>query len=145
MIPTYKSILTFAVCATLAGCGSDSDGASENIAGGSTVDATVKAFEVTAEPASVPAGDVTFNVTNIGESTHEFLVVRTDLAADKLPVDGNAVDETSPDIDIVDEIEDIEPGQTMSLSITLEAGDYVLICNLPAHYQSGMYLAFEVT
>jgi len=31
------------------------------------------------------------------------------------------------------------------LQTNLEAGSYVIICNLPAHYESGMHTAFTVT
>jgi uncharacterized cupredoxin-like copper-binding protein len=33
----------------------------------------------------------------------------------------------------------------MELALDLEAGPYVLICNVPGHYESGMHAAFEVT
>lgn len=33
---------------------------------------------------------------------------------------------------------------TKSLSVNLELGAYVFICNLPAHYSQGMYVAFKV-
>jgi uncharacterized cupredoxin-like copper-binding protein len=28
---------------------------------------------------------------------------------------------------------------------SLEAGAYVLICNIPGHYQQGMFVGFEAT
>ena len=52
---------------------------------------------------------------------------------------------------VVDEIEDIPVGQTQELTVTLEAGRYVLLCNIysadenEAHYQMGMRIGFEVT
>lgn len=50
----------------------------------------------------------------------------------------------------VDEVEDIAVGDTQSLTVDLEAGSYVLVCNIcdaeeqEAHYQEGMRLAFAV-
>ncbi|HLY84449.1 MAG TPA: hypothetical protein VKQ71_15800, partial [Acidimicrobiales bacterium] len=35
---------------------------------------------------STPAGDVTFNVKNLGTIEHELIVLKTDTAFDKLPV-----------------------------------------------------------
>jgi uncharacterized cupredoxin-like copper-binding protein len=102
---------------------------------------------------SAPAGDVTFTVTNNGpEDVHEFVVLSTDLDPGDLPTDEHgAVDEEGDGVDVVDEIEDIPVGETEELSVTLEAGTYVLLCNIydededEAHYQMGMRTAFEVT
>ena len=36
------------------------------------------------------------------------------------------------------EIEEIAPGETKSLTLTLQKGHYALVCNLPGHYKAGM-------
>jgi uncharacterized cupredoxin-like copper-binding protein len=43
-----------------------------------------------------------------------------------------------------DEVDDIEGGSTQSLTVNLDAGSYVLICNLPGHYGQGMLAGFTV-
>jgi uncharacterized cupredoxin-like copper-binding protein len=97
---------------------------------------------------------VTFTVNNTGpEDTHEFVVFKTDLAPDALPTapDGS-VDEEGEGVQLVDEIEDIAVGDTPTLTVTLDAGSYVLICNIVedegdeaiVHYQQGMRTAFTV-
>ena len=93
---------------------------------------------------SAPAGDVTFHITNNAASeTHEFVVVRTDLPADQLPLNADGdVDEDQ--IDGVDEVEDITPGQSQDLTVNLTPGHYALICNLPDHYGQGMHIDFTV-
>ncbi len=122
--------------------------------GRKTVNVTVREFEVAPAQNSVEAGEVTFKVTNEGpDDTHEFVVIKTDLAPDALPTDENgAVEETGAGIEVVDEIEDIAVGQSPSVTINnLEAGSYVLICNIwdeeeqEAHYSQGMRTAFTVT
>ena len=40
---------------------------------------------------------------------------------------------------------DIAPGDTPELELSLDAGHYVLICNLPGHYTQGMHSEFEVS
>ena len=89
---------------------------------------------------------MTFDVSNEAGQVHEFVVLQTDLAEDALPTDENGdVDEAGdPGITLVDEIEDIEGGATASLDVTLDAGSYVIICNLPGHYSQGMHTAFTV-
>ena len=104
---------------------------------------TVADFSVTPDPGSAPAGDITFDITNDAEQTHEFVVFKTDLAADQLPTDENGdVDEAGEGVEHVDEVEDIEGGSTQSLTVNLDAGSYVLICNLPGHYGQGMHASF---
>src|SRR5919201_5661547 len=113
--------------------------------GGGGIGVTLADYTVTPDESSAPAGDVTFDVTNDAEQTHEFVVFQTDLPEDQLPTneDGD-VDEEGEGVQLIDEIEDIEGGDTQSLTVTLTAGSYVLICNLPGHYRQGMHASFTV-
>jgi uncharacterized cupredoxin-like copper-binding protein len=120
-------------------------GASATGGGGSTVDATEKDFAIGVDPATATAGTVDFEISNAGPSVHEFVVFQTDLAPDQLPVnDDGTVNEEGKGVTHIDEVEDIAVGATESLSVDLDAGNYVLICNLPGHYQAGMHTAFTV-
>jgi uncharacterized cupredoxin-like copper-binding protein len=120
--------------------------------GGETVDVTLQEFAVGVDPASVSAGEVTFSVTNDGpDDVHEFVVIQTDLGPTELPTDENgAVEETGEGMEVIDEIEDMEVGASEDLTVDLEAGSYVLICNIwdedeqESHYQEGMRVAFTV-
>jgi len=120
--------------------------------GGEDVDVTLQEFAVGTDPSSVSAGSVTFNIENKGpDDTHEFVVMRTDLDPTALPTDENgAVDEAGGGIEVVDEVEDIPVGDTPTLTVDLESGSYVLICNIydesekEAHYQEGMRVSFTV-
>ena len=122
-------------------------------AGASTVQVTLQEWAVVPAPTTAAAGAVAFQVTNIGpEDVHEFVVVKTDLDPAALPTDANGVvTEDATGITVVDEIEDIPVGQTQELVVTLEAGKYVLLCNIydetekEAHYRMGMRIAFDVT
>ena len=104
---------------------------------------TMKDFSITTSVASFAAGDVTFGIQNDGPSAHEFVILRTDDAPDALPVENGEIPEDQ--VDLVDEAEDIAPGTGTSLSANLTAGSYVLVCNLPSHYQAGMHAAFTVS
>jgi len=121
---------------------------------GTTVNVTLQEFSVTPDQASVPAGHVTFHVSNVGEDMHEFLVIKTDLAPDMLPTEANgSYLEDGPGTDLLDEIDLVPSGESRNLGIDLEAGHYVLICNMvhveengevEVHYQLGMRTAFTV-
>ena len=144
-----------------AACSSDDDGGETGgpngtggTSAGNAVDVTLQEFAVLPATDSAPAGDVTFSVTNTGpEDTHEFVVFRTDLAPDALPTgEDGSVDEEGEGLESVNEIEDIAVGDTQSLTVTLDAGSYVIICNIVedegdetiVHYQQGMRTAFTV-
>jgi uncharacterized cupredoxin-like copper-binding protein len=117
-----------------------------------TVQITLQEFAVAADPASVPAGSVTFEATNEGpDDVHEFVVIATDLAVTELPtVEDGSVDETGEGLEVIGEIEDIPVDETQSVTLDLEAGSYALICNIydadedEAHYQEGMRTSFTV-
>jgi uncharacterized cupredoxin-like copper-binding protein len=122
--------------------------------GGEDVSVTLQEFAVGADPSSVSAGSVTFNIENIGpDDTHEFVVIRTDLDPTALPTEENgSVSETGAGMEVVDEVEDIPVGDTPTLTIDdLTAGSYVLICNIfdeaenESHYQEGMRTGFTVS
>ncbi|HEX6265002.1 MAG TPA: hypothetical protein VF036_06955 [Actinomycetota bacterium] len=121
--------------------------------GGGTVDVTLQEFSVATDPTSAEAGEMTFEATNDGpDDTHEFVVFQTDLSLTDLPTDENgAVDEAGEGLELIGEIEDIEVGETDSVTLNLDAGNYVLVCNIwdedeqEAHYQEGMRTGFTVS
>jgi uncharacterized cupredoxin-like copper-binding protein len=112
--------------------------------GGATGDVivTLEDFSLTPTPGTFAPGAITFGIDNDGPSAHEFVVLRTDDAPDALPVENGVIPEEQ--IDLVDEAEDIAPGTSTSLDVNLDAGAYVLVCNLPAHFEQGMFAAFTV-
>ena len=134
-----------AVLALVAAVGCSSSSSSSS-AGGSTsggVSATEKDFSITLSSSTGTAGSTTFNISNEGPSTHEFVVIKTNDAPDALPVTNGSVDESG--LTIVDENEAVAPSTTATLTTNLDAGKYVIICNVPSHYESGMHTAFTAT
>ncbi|MGH2462863.1 MAG: hypothetical protein ACRDFZ_04450 [Candidatus Limnocylindria bacterium] len=128
------------------------DEASRPPGGGTSINVTLQEWAVLPDADSAPAGDVTFVVTNDGpDDVHEFVIIRTDLDPGSLPTDATgAVDEAGADIEVIDEIKDIAVRGTAEVTATLEAGNYILICNIytesedEAHYAMGMRVAFTV-
>jgi plastocyanin len=70
-------------------------------------------------------GIVKFNVTNRGEDTHDFAVIR---GGTELTTTG-----------------DVRSGRRATLSVSLKPGRYRLICTLSDHAQQGMRANFTVT
>jgi uncharacterized cupredoxin-like copper-binding protein len=116
------------------------------VAAGTPVTAALSEFKIELGGASTAAGPVTFQLTNKGAVVHEFVVFKTDLAADQLPMsaDGATVDEAGGGgaLTLVDEVEDIAVGAAPTLAVNLPAGHYVVICNVEAHYKAGMHAPF---
>ena len=118
--------IAVAACGASGGSGDPSAPAS---APGSAAPGTVavSAFEYGFTPStiSVPAGEITFSVTNTGTIEHEFEVFKGDTA--------------------VDEVEGLVPGLTRELTANLEPGDYTFVCKLSGHEEAGMKGTLTVT
>ena len=101
-------------------------------------------YQIQLDKDSAKAGEITFHITNDAtDMVHEFVVVKTDIADGDLPLDADGnVDEDQ--FTPIDEQEDIQPGETRDLVVTLDPGHYVLMCNLPDHYGKGMHAGFTV-
>jgi uncharacterized cupredoxin-like copper-binding protein len=151
--PLLVTLLLFGALAFTA-CGGDDDddaaaptAAATEAAGGDdhadSVEVTLTDFAI-ALSASEAHGDapIEFVVANAGAAPHNFLIVETDLAADALPVESGAVDEGQ--VDVVGRIAQFDANSSQTETFSLDAGSYVLICNIPGHYQLGMTIAFTV-
>jgi iron uptake system EfeUOB component EfeO/EfeM len=121
---------------------------------GEEVKVVVSEFVVEPEQDSADAGEITFVVDNQGADIHEFLVVDAD-SADEFPVDADgAFDEEAFGAEnVLDEVEDIESGTEKELTLDLEPGTYVLLCNVveeeetgevESHFAEGMHTTFTV-
>ncbi len=75
-------------------------------------------------PTSLPAGPVTFLITNYGPSVHSFAI------------DGPGIDEALT--------HELEPGQQGAFTVDLQPGTYAVICPVPGHRDSGMSLVLTV-
>jgi len=94
-----------------------------------------------ADGAPVPAaqaGEVTFEVHNEGEVSHEFAIIKADTDSADLPVSGTAVDEEAAG-ELIGRVDQFAGGGEIEVhTFELEAGTYALICNIAGHYEQGM-------
>ena len=113
---------------------------------GTPVNVLLEDFRVREDAAVVPAGTVSFRIRNQGPTSHEFILVRTDRAPDKLPLqsDGLTVNEEAPGIKLLDEAEGLDIDDRETMVLDLAEGHYVMYCNLEGHYLGGMYAALTV-
>jgi uncharacterized cupredoxin-like copper-binding protein len=117
--------------------------------GPTKIDVALTTYKIVMSADSAKSGDIVFHVHNDAtDLLHEFVIFKTDLPADQLPLNSEgAVDEEGAGITHIDEVE-VEMGQSADLAVNLEPGNYVLICNIndnnEMHYQHGMYVPFTV-
>lgn len=139
-----RLVLSVAVVSSLlSACGGGQSPAPATDGVQSNVSVVLDDWSVTSDPASVPAGTVTFDVT-VEAGSHALTVMRTDLPPNDLPRDGpDVVDITDESVEVIGWHGDSDTG--FSLETELDPGSYVLICNLGGHYARGMRTGFEVT
>ena len=134
----------------VAGCGgsssdtttSASSGSQGGTGGGKSLTVKMTDFKFTPSDPTVNAGTVQISAPNSGKVEHELVLLKTNRPAGSLPVKGNEVDEEGLEakgVENAGEIEEVGPGQTKSNTFHLSPGKYVMICNVPGHYQQGMY------
>lgn len=129
-----------AVLLLLPGCSTEPSAPS-----GPVLRVRIKDFKIRPALPSLDEGPVTLSVWNEGPSTHEFVVVQSDLPSDELPLgaDGLSVDEDA--VVPIDEITQVDAKTQGTLALTLSPGSYVLFCNLEGHYLGGMNASIEVS
>ena len=92
---------------------------------------------------AVDAGEVLLEVHNDGVVPHALSLIRTDLDPANLPIANGKVDEKAAG-ELVGTIEEFPGGQIQVGSFALTPGNYALVCNIPGHYQQGMYTTLVV-
>lgn len=115
---------------------------------------TLKDFSVHPNHTTVKAGWVTFQAVNAGTTTHELVILRTNLNPANLPqmeekdtngtVTGHIVNEEHAAVEPIEEIEEFPAGDRKEKKMLLNPGNYVLFCNIPEHYDKGMYASLVV-
>ena len=127
-------IITALTVFSVAGCGDDEgsevtapDQATSAPTGGDNtgtmIDVDERDFTIELSTTEFVPGTYTFVATNNGQTTHA------------LQIEGQGLEE---------ETEDIAPGDSTSLTVTLEAGEYELYCPVGNHKDMGMELDIAV-
>ena len=141
-----------AVVVAAAACGGGGSGNKSNAPVASTVKVTLKEWSVEASAQQVKPGSVTFDVTNAGTMPHDFVVIKSDLPPEQLPVDADGrVIESK--VNTLGRVNAFPAGSKQTLSLDLTPGKYLLICNVVdtsgstpvSHYENGMVASLLVS
>jgi uncharacterized cupredoxin-like copper-binding protein len=107
---------------------------SSGTSGPTVVQVKLNEYSIVLDESSIPAGDVRFEIENVGTEDHE--VVLEPEGADDAPFEKDGTES---------EVEDIHPGDKTTLEWTLEPGEYQLSCYVEDHAEKGMITPFSVT
>jgi plastocyanin len=94
-------------------------------------------FKFDPEGLTTEPGKVAVTLDNQGSAPHNIVFLRTKTEADALEP---GPDGTVPETNSVGKVPEIAGGQTDTATVTFKKpGHYVYVCNVPGHYQSGMF------
>ena len=110
------------------------------------IDVSETEMAIKLTPATVPAGPVEFVIHNNGAVPHEFVVFKTNLALNQLPMKDSRLDEDSKSLQNVADsgAQKLTSGESKTLQANLTPGNYVAICNVGNHFHRGMKTTLTV-
>jgi uncharacterized cupredoxin-like copper-binding protein len=114
----------------LTGCAPEAEGAT-------AIQVTLDDSTIDVARNIVATGRTALEIHNEGTTVHEVEVFSGAADGQILPVRSSVADTTG--LTLIDEVENILAESNASLVIDLEPGTYLLICNLPEHYNNGMW------
>jgi uncharacterized cupredoxin-like copper-binding protein len=135
-LTTLRVTAAIALLAALTACGSPSE-----VDAQSTITVTISDDTLVMDPTTVPAGEISFGITNEGSDVHELEVFAGQLS--DVEIVQNIADMS--DFELIDEVEDIVPGSFLTLDVTLEPGQYVVMSNYPGEVADGLVAELTVT
>ena len=104
-----------------------------------SVDPSNSGMVIKADTTKVKAGRVTLEAVNRSKDlVHEVLVVPAPSDGKELPYDAKTSTIIEKRVHSLGEISELKPGARGKLTLNLKAGTYLLLCNQPGHYKSGM-------
>lgn len=98
------------------------------------------------DKSSVKSGTVSFDVTNWSRSiVHNVLIVSVANPTAPLPYDYGQSRVPEEQVKVAGRSDDLEPNGSKTFDVALTPGSYLVICNVPGHYASGMVAPLTVT
>jgi len=114
-----------------------------SVGGGTPIEAVLADDSISLIPAAVPGGTVTLEIRNTADQVHEIEVFAGATPGERPEVVNHVADTRG--LVLAGEKEDIVGGTEAKLTLDLEPGTYLVICNLPDHYGRGMVAELVVS
>ncbi len=100
---------------------------------------------IDATPNKIKAGEVTFDVQNASKDTiHEMIVAPVADPTKPLPYNENESRVEEDEAGDLGEVSELDPGTSGKLTVPMKPGTYILYCNVPGHYATGMWTLITV-
>ena len=100
---------------------------------------------INANPDRMRKGAVRFDVTNLASSiVHEVIVARIESEDQVLPYDESRAKVDAEQLYTLGSVNEIAPNKSVSLTLNLTPGKYLLYCNISGHYMAGMWTVINV-
>ena len=166
------TLLSLAIAATVAACGSAGSASSSlpsaaassspqpsaaptapPIASAAAVsaspsgDQTISLYEWKVVVAStMKSGKSSFTISNFGTAPHELLIFKSDLDPAAYPTDAAGdIKEEGAGVTLVSDGDNIDPAGSQTRTVDLTPGKYLFVCNIPGHFKQGMSTVVTVT
>jgi uncharacterized cupredoxin-like copper-binding protein len=108
-------------------------------------DMSMATMLITADPATVAPGEVTFMATNdSSEFVHEMVIARIRDPSMPLPYSDENMEVEEDGAGIRGKVSELGPGQTAGITLVVKSGTYLIYCNIAGHYAMGMWTLVTV-
>lgn len=121
------------------------DGGNLRLGMGMNADMSKAKMAVNANPNHVKRGTVRFDVTNLASAiVHEVIVAQITSEDQMLPYDESRAKVDAEQLFTLGSVNEIAPNKSVSLTLNLNPGKYLLYCNIAGHYMAGMWTVVDV-
>lgn len=121
------------------------DSSSPRLGMGMHADMSKAKMAINANPDHTKQGAVRFDVTNLASTfVHEVIVARIESTDQVLPYDESRSKVDAEQLYTLGSVNEIAPNKSVSLTLNLSPGKYLLYCNIAGHYMAGMWTVVDV-
>jgi uncharacterized cupredoxin-like copper-binding protein len=108
-------------------------------------DMSMATMHVSAEPAKIPPGEVTFMAKNdSSEFVHEMVIARVRDPSQPLAYIDEDMEVDEDGAGFRGKVSELGPGQTAGITLVVKTGTYMIYCNIAGHYAMGMWTLVTV-
>jgi uncharacterized cupredoxin-like copper-binding protein len=108
-------------------------------------DMSMATMHVSAEPARIPPGEVTFMARNdSSEFVHEMVIARVRDPSQPLAYIDEDMEVDEEGAGLRGKVSELGPGQTAGITLVVKTGTYMIYCNIAGHYAMGMWTLVTV-
>ncbi|HET6183673.1 MAG TPA: hypothetical protein VFA03_08765 [Acetobacteraceae bacterium] len=106
----------------------------------------VTKMELIPSPDHAKAGRITFAIHNESKGlVHEMLLIKAPPPGQQLPYDAKSQRLIEANVVKLEDSDDVQPGKSVTKTVRVPPGQYLMVCNQEGHFMQGMSHPFLVT